>query len=168
MAGALLAMICRLPVEGHEIAGITLEEAGARCQRLGEELQAGSAADREAYESVRAAFRLPRSSDAERAVRSRAVQAAWVRAAEVPLANANLCWQVLMLAQQLEGRTNPNALSDYRCARLFAQAGLQGCLENVAINIPMIKDGEIAGRFTAQVNELREKLKFTVKNENEV
>ncbi len=166
MAGALLAMFCRLPVEERAAEAGMRAEAGAHGAALGQVLQQGSAADREAYAGVRSAYQLPRASDAERAERSRAVQAAWLRAAEVPLDNGGLCWQLLQLAQQLEGRTNPNALSDLRCAQLLARAGLLGCLENVAINLPMIKDAAAQARLAARAAELRGLLDALPENQN--
>ena len=174
MAAALLAMVCRLPGPsgplGAEEPGGSAEEveslaaAGKQAFGLGEQLQTGSMEDRQAFEGVRAAFRLPKGGELERAKRTHAVQAAWLRAAEVPLANADLCWQVLRLAIELEGRTNTNALSDYRCAVLLARAGVLGCLENVAINLPMIKDEQAAARLAAHADRLRALLADTGAN----
>lgn len=157
MAAALLAMVCRLPgpEDAPGVQNPRLAEAGGQAVELSERLQLGSADDRLAFEGVRAAFRLPKGSQAEREERGRAVQAAWLRAAEVPLANADLCWAVLGLAFRLDGRTNLNALSDYRCARLLARAGLLGCLENVQINLPMIKEAQAVERLAAHAERLR-------------
>jgi formiminotetrahydrofolate cyclodeaminase len=103
-------------------------------------------------------LRLPKDDDAQRAERSRAVQAAWVGAARVPLENAGLCLRVYQCAEGLRGRTNPNTASDLNCALLLARAGALGCLENVAINLPSIKDEAVAGTLAEQAARLRRDL----------
>jgi len=73
----------------------------------------------------------------------------------VPLDNAGMCVQALELASMLEGRSNPDALSDLQCARYLARAGLDGCLANVAINLPAIKDPVVVSAINEQVRVLR-------------
>lgn len=156
MAAALVAMVARLSVgkEGMEPDSF-YAELGASAETLSAELFKGGGEDSQAFEAVRHAFRLPKGSDDEKSVRREAIQAAWVHAARVPLANAERCRQVLELGKQLRGRSNPNAASDLACAIYLARAGLLGCLENVEINLPAIKDQKVAGELADRVSGLR-------------
>ena len=156
MAGALVAMVARLSVgkEGMEPESF-YKKLGTSAQILSTELFDGGREDSQAFEAVRNAFRLPKKSDAEKAVRREAIQTAWVHAARVPLANAERCRQVLELGQQLRGRSNPNAASDLACAMYLARTGMLGCLENVEINLPAIKDPQVSAELAERVSALR-------------
>lgn len=156
MAAALAAMVARLSIgrEGMEPEGYY---AGVRDegQGLADELFRGGREDSEAFDAVRAAFRLPRESEEERTRRSAAIQAAMVGAAHVPLENARRCRRVLDLCAELEGRSNPNVASDLTCAGELARAGLMGCLANVDINLPSIKDEGVRAEMAREAAGLR-------------
>jgi len=157
MAGALVAMVARLSIgkEGME-PELFYKELGASAEALSRELFSGGREDSQAFEAVRNAFRLPKQSDEEKTVRREAIQAAWVQAARVPLANAERCRQVLELATQLRGRSNPNAASDLECAMYLARAGMLGCVENVEINLPAIKDQKVTAELAERVSAIRD------------
>jgi formiminotetrahydrofolate cyclodeaminase len=156
MAGALVAMVARLSLgkEGMEPEPF-YKELGASAETLSAELFSGGREDSQAFEAVRHAFRLPKGSDEEKSVRREAIQAAWIHAARVPLANAERCRQVLELGTQLQGRSNPNAASDLASAVYLARAGMLGCLENVEINLPAIKDQQVVAELAERANALR-------------
>ncbi len=158
MAGALLAMAAKLSSPGGDgqasafFAGVYVQAV-----EVSKRLQEGGKEDAQAFLAVRSAYRLARLSEAERDMRQRAVQAAWLLAAQTPLENAQRCLRVLELGAELAGKVNPNVLSDFNCALLLARAGLQGCLENVTINLPSLKDSAWVERLSAQAAELRER-----------
>jgi formiminotetrahydrofolate cyclodeaminase len=156
MAGALVAMVARLSFgkEGMESESF-YKKLGASAETLSTALFNGGHEDSQAFESVRHAFRLPKDSDEEKSIRREAIQSAWVHAARVPLANAQRCREVLELGAKLHDRSNPNAASDLACAMYLARAGMLGCLENVEINLPAIKDPQVAGELAERVSALR-------------
>ncbi|HUW11743.1 MAG TPA: cyclodeaminase/cyclohydrolase family protein [Anaerolineae bacterium] len=156
MAGALVAMVARLSIgkPGMEPEPFHSDLAAA-AQALSAKLLAGGREDSEAFEAVRAAYGMPKATDEEKAVRSRAVQCAWLEATRVPLRNADLCASVLGLAALLEGRSNASAASDLECATYLARAGLLGCIANVEINLSTIKDEDVAARLAERAYELR-------------
>jgi formiminotetrahydrofolate cyclodeaminase len=156
MAAALAAMVARLSVgkSGLETADYyqpIIDEAETLAQRL---LQ-GARRDSESFDAVMAAFRMPKASETERAARQMAVSEAMLRATDIPLANAEGCRRVVELCGKLKNRSNPNARSDLECAFHLARAGLSGCLDNVAINLPGIKDANQVQRIQSQVEQLR-------------
>jgi formiminotetrahydrofolate cyclodeaminase len=156
MAAALAAMVARLSVNG---AGgeaddyyPPIAQAGAG---LAQALIAGAAEDARSFDAVMAAYRLPKATDAEKAARGAAIRAAMVRATRVPLRNAELCAEALALVARLAGRSNPRALSDLQSAGYLARAGLLGCLANVEINLPGVKDEAAAAEIRARAGALR-------------
>ncbi len=155
MAGALLAMAARLstPGPGSGLAdfGVLVERAKA----LSDELREGADQDRRAFQAVVDAYRLPKASEPERSDRQRAVQEAWGLAARTPLANARACLAVLELGLGIRGQVNPNVASDFSCALHLSGAGVMGCLDNVAINLPKLKDAESARRLGDEAAGIR-------------
>lgn len=159
MAGALIAMVCKLSVkEETEAQRQYLDVRGEEAGRLSSSLLTGADDDRAAFQNVRNAFKLPKETEEQKAIRSKAVQSAWMNAAIVPLENAGLCADLAALVCELNGRTNPSAQSDLLCAFFLAKAGCLGCLENVAINLPSIKDGDAAGTIKTQLDAVRSRL----------
>jgi methenyltetrahydrofolate cyclohydrolase len=156
MAAALAAMVARLSVgKFPDASEAAYRQVSATGETLAAKLSAGAAADAEAFAEVKAAYRLPRETSEQKAERAQAIQAAMINAARVPLDNAGLCVRVLELVGLLEGRSNPDALSDLQCSGHLAQAGLEGCLANVAINLPAIKDPAVVSGINQQVQTLR-------------
>ncbi|MCJ7806713.1 MAG: cyclodeaminase/cyclohydrolase family protein, partial [Clostridia bacterium] len=58
----------------------------------------------------------------------------------------------------LNGRSNPTAGSDLEVARDLARTALKGCLINIEINLPSIKDQETVQRLENRISELRSTL----------
>ncbi len=156
MAAALAAMVARLSIGKENMEPeVYYADKNEELTRLSRELLRGAQEDSAAFEAVQSAFRLPRGNDQEKAVRQQAIQDAWERATRVPLANAERCARSLELALDLEGRSNKNAASDLKCAWYLARAGLAGCLENVEINLPMIKQPEVRAELTDLTHKLK-------------
>jgi formiminotetrahydrofolate cyclodeaminase len=157
MAGALVAMVSRLSIgkKGMEPDDF-YEKFAAEAQGISDALFNGGHEDSQAFLAVLSSFKLPKKTDEEKAARSKVIQDAWVNAARVPLNNAERCAQVLKLGLQLRGRSYPNAASDLECGMLLARAGILGCLENVEINLPSIKDPDVAASLTESAFALRE------------
>lgn len=137
LAAALVAMVCRMPKTrtGDPQERTRLDEALASVTEAGDRLRNLVDEDSAAYDAVVAAYRLPKTTDEEKASRQRAVDAALSAATDVPLRTAEACWVVLAAAQTAAENGNPNALSDARTAAALAWAGLCGAAENVRINL---------------------------------
>jgi glutamate formiminotransferase/formiminotetrahydrofolate cyclodeaminase len=164
MAGALLAMVCLLSTKEPHEAGSFFHEKAALSRELSDRLLTGGQEDTHAFQAVRSAYRLPKESKAERETRQQAIQSAWFEAACVPLDNAARCLQIVSLGAELASRINPNVRSDLNCALLLARAGVLGCLENVAINLPNLKDATLAMQLAQQAESLRGQLELLAAN----
>ena len=149
---ALVAMVARLTEgkKGYEdvsprMAEIVKAADAARATLL-------SLADRDtaAFDGVMAAFRMRKETDAERADRAAAIQAAFREAAAVPAEVARRAGDLLPSAVEVIRTGNANAASDGLAAAHLLFAGVQTALANVAINLGSIKD---AGLVTAYRGE---------------
>ena len=159
MAGALIAMVCRVCANSPEAAGEeNFQRYAEQAQQLSTNLLAGGKQDWQAFQAVRSAYKLPKETKEQRSTRSQAVQSAWLEAARVPLANATSCFQVAQLCEHLADLVLAPVRSDWMCAILLARAGTFGCLENVAINLPHIKDQHAVAQLSEQSAELRSRL----------
>jgi methenyltetrahydrofolate cyclohydrolase len=158
LAGALAVMVARLTLGRTRYAAHQDEMAlvEAKADRLKTKLLALVDADTAAYNQVTEAYKLPKDTDAQKAERAAAIQAAFRAATDVPLATAEACAEVLVLAGQVAAHGNRNAASDAAVAALLAHAGLRGAARNVRINLGSLKDGTFrthAGDRTAALLE---------------
>ncbi len=154
MAAGLTAMVARLSLGKDLQPDEYYQPIIAEAEALAVELFDGARIDSQAFEQVMAAFKLPKDTDADQAARSEAIQAGWQHAAQVPLDNARRCHRVSELAAMLEGKSNPDAGSDLLCAIQLAQAGKAGCIANVQINLPSIKDAAASQALLAALAEM--------------
>src|SRR5262245_6317436 len=128
VGASLLAMVAGLPKPRTR----TLEEerrladAQSRCASISEWLAALMDRDSAAYDGVVAAFRLPKSSDDEKAERSVRIQEALRAATEAPLEVMRACVESIHLAETVAAFGNPNAASDVQVGLELLGAGLRG------------------------------------------
>lgn len=155
MAAALVAMVARLSIgrEGSEAASF-YKTLVSEAELLATELFTGGRKDSEAFADVMASFKMPKETDEQQTVRRQAIDEAMLKATRTPLINAEKCRQVLDLKQKLEGRSNTNTASDLECAGHLAKAGLLGCLANVKINVPSLKNKSQVDHIAKKVEKL--------------
>ena len=103
-----------------------------------------------------AAYQLPRGTDEEKAARSDAIQETTRTAALVPLAVVEACGNVIELAGEALGKTNPNAASDLAVAALLGAAALDGAAANVEVNLSSLKDEQEKSRIAERLARARE------------
>ncbi|MEX2271663.1 MAG: cyclodeaminase/cyclohydrolase family protein [Vicinamibacterales bacterium] len=142
-AGAsLLAMVAALPKTKTGDAGEreALDAAGGKLNDLRRELAALIDADTRAYDLVTAAYRQPKATDAEKAARKEAIQAALRAATETPLSTMRACDAAIREAAAVAQNGNPSAASDVFVGVELTLAGLRGAEKNVAINLGNLTD----------------------------
>jgi formiminotetrahydrofolate cyclodeaminase len=142
MAAALLEMTANLTVgkdrfrQQEETLVAARAEAG---QMRGAALDL-AAEDVVAFAGVIAAYRLPRGTDAERAERTRQVQAALGTAAAVPSEVAALAERLVVLCERIIDLVNPQVVSDIAVAAASARAALESAIVNIEINRVALTD----------------------------
>jgi methenyltetrahydrofolate cyclohydrolase len=113
--------------------------------------------DTAAFNEVMAAYKMPKESEGDKAVRSQAIQAALQKAAELPLQVAATCVGVLELSKRMLAIGNPNAASDAAVAGRMAHAGAWAALYNVRINLASIKEAAFREPAAEKVRTLAAK-----------
>ena len=155
MAAGMIAMVARLSIGKKNMAPTEhYEDIAKHGERLVQELFDGGREDSEAFGLVSSAYRMPKETAQEKADRSRAIQETMQHATEVPLNNAKKCHEALTLCSSLRSCFNKNAASDLECAEHLARAGLLGCVANVRINLPYIKDEAVVQGIEEQLEEI--------------
>jgi formiminotetrahydrofolate cyclodeaminase len=126
-------------------------DTAAEGRRLAARLLELADEDAEAYADFAAALKMPRATEEETAARTKAMQLAARRAAEVPMETVEACLAVVAAAESLVGRCNVNAQSDLGVAALLGEAAAHGAAANVLVNLPAVGDEAYAGEMTARV-----------------
>jgi glutamate formiminotransferase/formiminotetrahydrofolate cyclodeaminase len=91
-------------------------------------------ADTRAFNQVMNAFALPKSTDAEKKLRSTAIQEATKRAIEVPFRVMQVAYASMEVIKAMGEIGNPNSVSDAGMGALCARAAVMGAFLNVRIN----------------------------------
>ena len=154
---ALISMVCNLT-----IGRTGYEEAEERMRGVLDEAESSRTvlldlADRDAaaFGSVMAAFKMPKETDAERAVRSQAIQEGYSAAAAVPLDIARRAAELMELAREVTEIGNAAASSDGACAAQALSAAVWCATYNVEINAAALKDPAKAQALRDEVSALR-------------
>lgn len=136
-----------------------------------EELVALIDKDTEAYNLVMKAYKLPKESDQEKAIRATEIEKATMVAIETPYRIAVLSLEALKDLDAILQNCNRNTLSDLGVSALLLYAGLEGALLNVKINIPGLSDQSIIEDYKVKIkamlfegSELRNDILETVHN----
>lgn len=146
---ALLMMVADLTLgkeKYRDFEEICLQ-AKKKGQSLYEELRASVDRDTEAFNLISAAFKLPKNTDEEKAVRRATIADGTLTATEVPFNTMKLGFEALKLVESLVGKSNPNCSSDLGVGALHLKACIEGSWLNVKINLPGVKNEEKAAYF---------------------
>lgn len=158
MAAALVAMVCRLTIGKKKYADVEfqmktlLENAEARRMEMNKAIRQ----DAESYNAVMDAIHLPKDSPEDQALRKNTLEAALIRAAEVPLNTARTALEIMRMAQGAAQTGNRSAISDAGTASTLAQACLHSACLNVRTNCSSIQDQEVRNRLLAEVRNLEQ------------
>lgn len=156
LGAALAAMVANLTVGRKRYAEVDGEMQAVlhEAEALRGRLTALVAEDAQAYDQVRAAYRLPKETAEDLAARNAAIQAAMQGASLTPLETMRACLAVLRLAEQAATLGNINAATDGAVGALLAHAGLRGAALNVRINLGGIDNRAFAAASEQEVASL--------------
>lgn len=157
-AAALASMLANLTVgkAGSEANEQQAQEIIAAAQKLSFELADLAQDDAAVFGAFMQAYKLPKTTEIEKTVRTATIQQAAKSAAEVPMLIAEKSLLVLDLAQKLIVFGNHNAISDGAVSAIMARAAVRSALYNVKINLALIKDEPYVAKMRAQMQQLNE------------
>lgn len=112
--------------------------------------------DSRSYDAVTAAYQMPKATDAEKAARTAAIQAALRGALEVPAETMERALEGLRVIAEGLADVNPNLVSDGATGATCLWSASESALLNVRINAASIKDKEWAGKRLAHALALAE------------
>lgn len=153
LAGAqgigLVMMVCDLTLGKEKYADYqeVCTEVKTKGAVLFKELAEAVDKDTEAFNLISAAFKMPKDTDEEKAVRRKAIDDGTLVATQVPFKSMEMAYEGLLLAQKIMGKSNPNAASDLGVGVLNLMSCVRGAWLNVKINLPGVKDEAAAKEF---------------------
>lgn len=156
LAAGLTEMVANLTVgkKGYEAVEEEMIALAEKASQLRKKLTAAIDQDADAYTEVMAAYRLPRATDEETAVRKQKIQDAIKHAALVPLEVARDALAVIELSGQAIRKGNKNAASDGAVAAMNARTAALAAIYNVKINLSSIDDDSFVDKLAYEVKEL--------------
>ncbi len=156
VGASLLSMVAALPKSraATEEDVERLAAAGLRCADIADRLTGFVDRDAAAYDLVVSAYKLPKATDAEKAVRSGRIQEALREATGVPLQVMRACAEAIEQGDVIAQFGNRNASSDVQVGMELIGAGLRGARLNVEINLGSVKDEAYTGRVREDVDRL--------------
>jgi len=159
MGAALVAMVARLTIgkKSYQPVQAQMTEILNQAERLRLELTGAVQVDSAAFEAVMAAFKLPKGTTKEMAIRNAAIEEATRSAAQVPLKTAQNAVSVMALAERCVALGNFNAITDAASAAALARASMVAAGYNVRINVANLSDGFAGETFLNQLHSLEER-----------
>ncbi len=153
---AMTAMVCNLTLgkEKYKEVEPQVKEILDTTGDLLNRLEVLVKADMDGFNSFMAAYRLPRATEEEKAVREAAVQKALKSSTDTPMEIARVCLRALKVTEQLSKIGNKMAISDAGVAALAAEAALSGVLLSADANIPSINDRDYVDKVVDEKNAL--------------
>lgn len=156
MAAGLVSMVCNLTIGKKQFAEYDEELRAilARSEALRQELQSLADEDIAVFGRLSAAYKLPRTTDADAATRQAAIQKVTRQAADVPLRVAQAAAALLPLCTALSNRCSRLIVSDVGVAAVLVRATVQSAILNVEINLSGLDDQIYVRETRAQLEDL--------------
>ena len=110
--------------------------------------------DTRAFDSIMAAFGLPKDTPEQKSARKIAIQDASKYATEVPYRTMQAAYDCLPLMKEMAEKGNPNSLSDVAVGVLCIKTAVRGAWLNVLINAKDLEDRAWADAIVAKAQAL--------------
>ncbi len=161
MGAALVAMVAGLTIgkKGYEDAQEKMKEIKKEAEEVVWQLYNQAGRDTQAYDNLSKSLMLPKGTPEEKEARTRAVQERLKEATTVPYATGKLASSIIHHLSTLLERGNKNAASDVYCAALFLSSSVYGSMQNVKINLGLIKDTAFVDEYRKKMLDLAEETK---------
>ena len=111
--------------------------------------------DSEAYNTVMAAYKLPKETDEEKAARNTEIQKSLKYAIQTPYDIVVLSGKAISLLGEILANGNQNAITDIGVGTMLLMVGLEGGILNVKVNLSSIKDTAYVEKITKEIYEIK-------------
>ena len=115
--------------------------------------------DTKAYNLVMEAFGLPKDTAGQKELRKEAIQAATLKAIEVPFQVMKLAYQSMEVIGRMAETGNPNSATDAAVGALCASTAVSGAYLNVKINASSVIDKSLVDKLMLEALEIELKAK---------
>lgn len=153
MAASLVEMVCNLTIgkEKYEESRDEMKKIRDISIKYRRKLLELADEDVHAFNEVINAYKTEKSNPE----RNEKIQNALKEASRIPLETARLSKEVGNVAKKMIEKGNKNALSDARTAKYLSESAIKSALENVKINMQLVKDAEWKKKILPLVAELK-------------
>ncbi|MFA5066614.1 MAG: cyclodeaminase/cyclohydrolase family protein [Candidatus Izemoplasmatales bacterium] len=173
LAGALAASLAKM-VGALTIGKKKYETLAEECklefvsalQMMGEikeDLHRAIDRDTEAFNQVMDAYKLPKSTEEEKAFRHQQIQKATLLAIASPEMIATAAQKGLKTMEIILKVGNKNTLSDMGVAVLLFSSALEGAILNIKINLPGLDDRSLAEAYTLKNESMLKEMEINKK-----
>ena len=111
--------------------------------------------DSEAYNTVIAAYKLPKETDEEKAARNTEIQKSLKYAIQTPYDIVVLSGKAISLLGEILANGNQNAITDIGVGTMLLMVGLEGGILNVKVNLTSIEDAAYVEKITKEIYEIK-------------
>ncbi|MFP4456207.1 MAG: cyclodeaminase/cyclohydrolase family protein [Clostridia bacterium] len=160
LASSLVSMVANLTIgkkKYHEVEK-QMKMIKDEANRLTKSLLILVDKDTKAFNKVMEAFKMPKSTQDEKKLRSKAIQHAMMGACEVPLEIARYSVKIASISNKVAINGNKNAITDAGVAARLAEASYFAGVYNVRINLASIKNDDYIEKTNKILNELKVEL----------
>ena len=142
LAAGLVSMVASLTLDKEKYQNVQtqIKSLLAASETLRIQMQELVQKDTEAYGALSEVYKMPRSTDTEKTLRTTRLQGALKKACQVPYEIAEKSLEIAKLTQQAAEIGNTAAISDAGVAVLLANTCVRSAALNVRINLNSIKD----------------------------
>jgi len=120
--------------------------------------------DTDAFNLIMDAFRLPKETDEDIKLRKQKILEGTIEAIKVPYRVSELSLEALKNIDHILQYGNKNAISDIGVSALLLQAGLEGALLNVKINLSGLSDSQMISKYQDSTSSMLEESKLIREN----
>jgi len=157
LSASLVAMTAGLSLKKGKIKRGEAEKTRKDALAVQRKLLRAVTEDAKSYEAVLRAFRLPKDSEKNRFIRTKAIQKAYQGATAIPQLVAQQSLQLMNYSKILILKGNPNAVSDAGVAAFLADAALAGGLLNIGVNLVSVTDKTFLKKMNLLMKQLARK-----------
>ena len=156
IGAGLVAMVARLSIGKKKYAEVEeeMKEVLEKAEDLRASLTQAVDEDAASFTAIMQAFKLPKGTDEEKSIRSKAIQDATLYATEVPLQTARDAVKVMELVLKVATVGNSNAITDGASGAAMARAALTSAGYNVRINLSSLKDKDKTDELLADLKKI--------------